>query len=120
MNPDVRRIVAVEAHRRRTGRCPTIVHSLGTGETFEVGPTPHGFVDLASGLDARSTGEGIDLGGEEAIALRLDGDVAFSGRVLGSGERFTGRAGGGASVTVYDPAGRDFFQYAVDACATDA
>ena len=34
MTATTRRIIAIEAHRRRTGHCPTLIHALGTGETF--------------------------------------------------------------------------------------
>ena len=37
----------------------------------------------------------------------------FSGRDASSGEYFSGRCGGGASVTIYDATGVDYFQYAV-------
>jgi hypothetical protein len=40
-------------------------------------------------------------------------DVTFSGFDPGSGERFTGRAGGGSSVTIYDSRQENYFQYAV-------
>ena len=47
-----------------------------------------------------------------AIAFALEGDVAFAGYDPDSRECFTGRAGGGASVTVHDARG-DYFQYAM-------
>ena len=112
MDADLRRIVAVEVHRRRTGRCPVLVHALGTGETFRIEPRDDGFLDLATDLRVRSTPEGIDLDGT-TVALRLTGDVAFEGQDLASGERFTGHAGGGASVTLYDARRTGYFQYAV-------
>ncbi|MFC0389470.1 hypothetical protein [Muricoccus vinaceus] len=112
MDADLRRIVAVEVHRRRTGRCPVLVHALGTGETFRIEPQGNGFRDLATGLRAQATPEGIDLDGT-TIALRLTGDIAFEGQDIASGERFTGHAGGGASVTLYDARRTGFFQYAV-------
>jgi hypothetical protein len=114
MSPEIRRIVAVEAHRRRSGHCPLRLYSLGTGETFEINPTENGFVDMASGVSA-STSEGrIVLAGRQGtIDLRMVGDVAFDGYDHISNEAFTGRAGGGASVTVYDRDQRDYFQYAV-------
>jgi hypothetical protein len=112
MRPEIRRIVAVEAHRRRTGRCPRLVHALGTGESFAIAPGPDGFTDLASGIVARAEPARIVLEGTgAAIAFALDGDVAFWGCDPTTGVRFTGRAGGGASVTVY--AGDDYFQYAM-------
>lgn len=110
MTPDLRRIVAVEAHRRRSGRCPVRVHSLGTGETFEIKPSADGFVDIATGLTVRSNGTQVALP-TGAIDLRLIGDVFFEGAA--DGERFTGRAGGGSSVTLYDENRGDYFQYAV-------
>ncbi len=114
MRSDTRRIVAVDAFRRATGRCPTMIHSLGTGESFEIEPTAAGFVDVASGRAARAEGAHIVLsGGEPSIDIAFDGDVTFRGFDPGSGERFTGRTGGGASVTVYDAEGIAYFQYAV-------
>jgi hypothetical protein len=114
MSPEIRRIIAVEAHRRRSGHCPVRIYSLGTGETFEINPSTEGFVDMASGLSA-STAEGrITLAGKPGtIELRLNGDVAFDGYDHISDEAFTGRAGGGASVTIYDRNQHDYFQYAV-------
>jgi hypothetical protein len=114
MQADVRRIVAVEAHRRRSGRCPVRVHSLGTGETFEIRPEPNGFLDLATGIAVSVDGLRIILpDGQGPIDLTLTGDVGFDGYDHGSREPFSGRAGGGASVTLYDRNRRDFFQYAV-------
>ena len=52
MPPEIRRIIAVEAHRRRSGHCPVRLYSLGTGETFEINPTADGFVDMTSGVSA--------------------------------------------------------------------
>ena len=63
MQPEVRRIVAVEAHRRRSGRCPVRVHSLGTGETFEIRPAPNGFLDIATGMAISVDGGRINLPG---------------------------------------------------------
>lgn len=114
MRPEIRRIVAVEAHRRRTGQCPVRVHSLGTGETFEIRPTADGFVDEATNLAVRiSDGRILVPDADAAIDLKLTGDIGFEGFDSGSRESFTGRAGGGASVTIYDAAQVDFFQYAV-------
>jgi hypothetical protein len=114
MQPDVRRIVAVEAHRRRSGRCPVRVHSLGTGETFEIRPGPNGFLDLATGMAVSVDGSRITLpDGRGPIELTLTGDVGFDGYDHGLREPFSGRAGGGASVTLYDCNRKDFFQYAV-------
>ena len=112
MKPDLRRIVAVEAHRRRSGRCPVRVHSLGTGETFEIRPATDGFVDVATGVTVRSDGGQIVLP-EGPIELTLVGDVFFEGVERASGEPFSGRAGGGSSVTLYDRDRNDYFQYAV-------
>lgn len=111
MRPELRRIVAVEAHRRRSGACPRVIHALGTGESFAVVAATDGFTDVASGFAVRSEPARI-VTPAGAIAFALDGDVAFSGYDPDSRERFTGRAGGGASVTVYDARG-DFFQYAM-------
>jgi len=113
MDADLRRIVAVEVHRRRTGRCPVLVHALGTGETFRIEPQGDGFRDLATGLRVRPTSGGIELEGAGPVSLRLTGDIGFEGQELASGERFTGHAGGGASVTLYDSRCIGFFQYAV-------
>jgi hypothetical protein len=116
MQSDVRRIVAVEAHRRRSGRCPVRVHSLGTGESFEIKPVANGFLDLATGIMVVSEGTQIKLpDGQGPIELRLTGDVGFDGYDHGSREPFSGRAGGGASVTLYDRDRKDYFQYAVAA-----
>jgi hypothetical protein len=111
MRADLRRIVAVEAHRRRSGACPRMIHALGTGESFALVPREDGFTDVASGIAVRCEPARI-VTPEGAIAFSLDGDVAFSGYDPQSRERFTGRAGGGASVTIYDQRG-DFFQYAM-------
>lgn len=113
MQAEVRRIIAVEAHRRRSGRCPVLLHSLGTGESFDIRPTPDGFVDLASGVVVRVSGDQIQTGSLGTIDLRFAGDVAFDGYDHSSNETFSGRAGGGASVTVYDGSRVNFYQYAV-------
>ena len=113
MNGDIRRIVAVEVHRRRSGRCPVIVHSLVTGETFEVEPSGDRFVDLASGFQVSTGPDGIVINGASLVDLRLVGDVGFEGYDHGASEAFSGHAGGGASVTLYDSRRVDFFQYAV-------
>lgn len=116
MPPDLRRIVVVEAHRRRSGRYPVRVHSLGTGETFEIDPRTNGFLDVASGLQVLIEGTRILLpDGRGPIDLELVGDIGFDGVEHGSNEPFFGRAGGGVSVTLYD---RDtYFQYAVGTAA---
>lgn len=111
MTPELRRIVAVEAHRRRTGACPRMIHALGTGESFAVQPDEGGFTDVASGIAVRSEPARL-VTPDGAIAFSLDGDVAFSGYDPATRERFTGRAGGGASVTIYDQRGA-YFQYAM-------
>jgi hypothetical protein len=94
------------------------VHSLGTGETFEIRPAAGGFIDVASGMTVRIDGARIVLpDGRGPIELTLVGDVGFDGVERGSGEPFSGRAGGGASVTLYDRNRNDYFQYAI---GTDA
>jgi hypothetical protein len=114
MSPEIRRIIVVEAHRRRSGHCPVRLYSLGTGETFEINPTAEGFVDIASGVSASTADGRIVLAGRRgAIDLRLNGDVAFDGYDHISDEVFTGHAGGGASVTIYDRDQQNYFQYAV-------
>jgi hypothetical protein len=114
MQSDLRRIVAAEAHRRRCGRCPVRLHSLGTGETFEIKPATDGFLDVASGMTVRIDGLKILLpDGRGPIDLMLTGDVGFDGFDHESREPFSGRAGGGASVTLYDRHRNDYFQYAV-------
>ncbi|MBP0494578.1 hypothetical protein [Roseomonas indoligenes] len=113
LNPDIRRIIAVEAHRRRAGRCPVLVHSLDTGESFVIEPLPDGFRDATTGLTVRESTTGIALDGAAAVDLRLNGDIAFEGQDHASGERFTGHAGGGASVTFHDSRRVHFFQYAI-------
>ncbi len=115
MLPEIRRIVAVEAHRRRTGRCPIRVHSLGTGETFEIKPADDGFLDVTTGLNVRVSAGQIQVPSLHAtIDLALIGDIGFDGYDYMNDEPFSGRAGGGASVTLYDR-GSNFFQYAVAA-----
>ena len=114
MLSEIRRIIAVEAHRRRSGECPLRIHSLGTGETFEINPTPDGFVDLTSGLAAQGSDDKIVLTESNGVIdLRLTGDVTFDGYDHISKEPFSGRAGGGASVTIYDRGQTNYFQYAV-------
>ena len=104
-------MVAVEAHWRRTGMLPRLLHSLGTGESFEIAPEVDGFADLASGAQARRMEGGLVVTpGEHRLALVLEDDVGFSGHA--AGERFTGRAGGGSTVTIYAGSG-EYFQYAV-------
>src|SRR5262245_7840663 len=114
MQPEIRRIIAVEAHRRRSGCCPVLIHSLGTGESFDIKPTADGFVDLASGLSVR-VAEGQILvpaiGG--VIDFYLTGDIAFAGYDHSGNEPFSGQAAGSVSVTVYDRGRRNYFQYAV-------
>jgi hypothetical protein len=114
MQPDIRRIVAVDAHRRKTGRCPTVIHSLGTGESFGIEPTADGFIDLQSGRHVRCVADGIALPESDmTIGTGFSGDIAFSGFDPFSQETFFGRAGGGATVTIYDERMVDYFQYAV-------
>jgi hypothetical protein len=114
MQPEVRRIIAVEAHRRRSGRCPVLVHSLGTGESFDITPTDDGFVDVTSGLTVKvSDGQILLPGIRETIDINFTGDVAFDGFDHSSNEPFSGRAGGGTSVTLYDRGRMNYFQYAV-------
>ncbi len=114
MQPEIRRIIAIDAHRRRTGRCPTMLHSLGTGESFAIEVTPEGFVDVASGARVRTNATHILLPGNGAVIdIVFDDDITFSGRDSASGEKFTGRASGGSSVTIYDDHRADYFQYAV-------
>jgi hypothetical protein len=120
MQSEIRRMIAVEAHRRRSGRCPVRIHSLGTGETFEIRPTADGFVDLTSGLSVRiADGRLLLPETSSSVDLNMTGDVGFDGYDHSSGEPFSGRAGGGASVTVYDRAQVNFFQYAVAAEGDD-
>jgi len=113
MQPEIRRIIAVEAHRRRSGRCPVRIISLGTGETFDIRPTAEGFLDVSSNMTASISEGRIVLRGADAIDLRLNSDVGFDGYDHSSKELFTGRAGGGVSVTIYDHGGTNFYQYVV-------
>jgi hypothetical protein len=114
MRPEIRRIIAVEAHRRRSGRCAVRIISLGTGEIFEIRPTDAGFLDVSSNLNASTSNGRILLTGVDApIDLQLNEDVTFDGYDHSSKEPFTGRAGGGVSVTLYDHGGTDFYQYVV-------
>jgi hypothetical protein len=111
---DFRRIVAVEAHRRATGRCPVRVHSLGTGETFEIKAVDGGFLDVDSSLNVRVDENKLTIPSIQAVIdLKFAGDVWFDGFDHSSGEWFSGRAGGGATVTLYDRGQRNYFQYAV-------
>ncbi len=112
---EIRRVVAVEAHRRRSGRCPVRLYSLGTGETFDIQPNANGFVDRTSNLTASIANERLLLEGYLPIDLQLIDDVDFEGYDHNSGETFSGRAGGGASVTIYESLTMDYFQYAVAA-----
>jgi hypothetical protein len=114
MSPEVRRIIAVEAHRRKSGACPVMIHSLGTGESFSIRPTADGFVDLETGLNVHvSDGHILLPDTRQSVDLNFTGDVAFDGYDHSSNEFFSGRAGGGTSVTVYDSHRVDYFQYAV-------
>lgn len=114
MSPEITRIIAVEVHRRRSSQCPVQIHSLGTGASFEVHPTSDGFIDVTSGLTVHVAGDQLWLQElDSTIELWLTGDIGFDGYDHVSGEAFSGRAGGGASVTVYDGAGINYFQYAV-------
>ena len=110
MQPDIRRIIAVDAHRRRSGRCPVLVYSLGTGESFEIRPTADGFVTSRG----RSVGRRRPIGcrTRETIDIHMNGDDARRLRPS-EPESFSGRAGGGASVTLYDAGRVNYFQYAV-------
>jgi len=114
MQAEVRRIIAIDAHRRRSGRCPVMLHSLGTGESFAIEATTDGFIDVASGTRVRTDASCILLAGNGGVIdIAFDDDIAFSGRDSLSGERFSGRAGGGSSVTIYDDQRADYFQYAI-------
>ena len=114
MQPEIRRIIAVDAHRRRTGHCPTMIHSLGTGESFAIEATTEGFIDVASGTRVRSDASRILLPGDSAVIdIVFDDDIAFSGHDRTSGENFTGRSGGGSTVTIYDDQRVGYFQYAI-------
>jgi hypothetical protein len=110
----IRRLIAVEAHRRRTGRCPTMIHALGTGDTFSIRPLADGFLDEDTGCRLRVEPGGLMRPeGAAPVELRLTGDIAFEGLDHNSAERFTGRAGGGSSVTLYGAGAQDFSQFAV-------
>jgi hypothetical protein len=114
MQPEIRRIIATDAHRRRTGHCPAAIHSLGTGESFAIEATEDGFIDVASGIRVRTDSTRILLPGNSAVIdVVLDDDIAFSGYDSASGERFSGRSGGGCSVTIYDDQRVGYFQYAI-------
>jgi hypothetical protein len=113
MQPEIRRIIAVEAHRRRSGRCPVRIISLGTGETFDIRPTAAGFLDVSSNMTVSTKDGCIVLPNADAIDLRMNEDVGFDGYDHSSKEPFSGRAGGGVSVTIYDSGGIHFYQYVV-------
>lgn len=108
MSPDLRRVIAVQAHLRATGHLAKTVHSLGTGETYTISLTAAGFRDDASGLEA-DLGKGHFVVDGQAITLTPRDNVLFDGEA--SGTHFHGRAGGGSSVTLY--VGEDWFQYAM-------
>jgi hypothetical protein len=111
---DIRRIIAVDAHRRRKGVCPPMIHALGTGETFRIAPTPDGFTDLETGIEVRvESGRILLSAGYAPIAISMGEDVGFEGFDANSGEYFSGRAGGGSSVTIYDDRQVHYSQYAV-------
>ncbi len=112
MTPLLRRLVAVEAHRRATGRIAVMLHSLGTGETFAIHPHPGaGFADETSGITARFGDGDVLEAHDHRIAITFHDRVLFDARDLTTGERASGRAGGGATVTLYE--GEDWFQYNV-------
>lgn len=114
MSPEIRRIIVVDAHHRRTGRYPLVIHSMGTGESFDIAAGPDGFVDLASGVEARSGASAIDVAGHgQPITILGGDDVTLHGYEPGSAERFTARASGGVSVTLFTGAGPDAFQFAI-------
>jgi len=114
IQPDIRRIIAVEAHRQRSGMCPPMIHALGSGETFHITPLPDGFIDQHTGMPIRVEPGLIFVPGHVApITITLDDDVGFTGFDPAACEHFSGRAGGGSSVTVYDSRQEQFFQYAV-------
>jgi hypothetical protein len=114
MQSDLRRIVVVEIHRRRSGHCPVCVHSLGTGETFAIRPAADGFLDVDTGIMVSINGSQIMLpDGRGPIDLSFTGDVNFDGFDHQSHEPFFGRAGGGTSVTIYDRNRDNYFQYDV-------
>ncbi len=118
MHPETRRIIAAAAHRARTGACPIRLHALGSGESFEIVPTEDGFIDAQTDVAVRIAGDHVRLAGAAAIELRLEGDIGFAGLDPATGQRFSGRAGGGASVTLTtDDA---YFQYAVVTAADQA
>jgi hypothetical protein len=114
MQPDIRRIIATDAHRRRAGRCPAILHSLGTGESFAIEATTDCFIDVTSDIRVRNEATRILLfDSGVVIDIAFDDDIAFSGRDSTSGETFTGRAGGSSSVTIYNDQRAEYFQYAI-------
>ncbi len=107
MSPALRRIIAVQAHLTTTGHLAKTVHALGTGETFSFSLTRDGFRDDTSGLEA-SLDRGFFVDGQPIILTPRD-NVMFDGEA--GGVQFSGRAGGGTSVTLY--IADDWFQYAI-------
>jgi hypothetical protein len=90
------------------------VHSLGTGETFEIKAVDGGFLDVDSSLNVRVDDNKLTIPSIQAVIdLKFVGDVWFDGFDHSSGEWFSGRAGGGATVTLYDRNQSNYFQYAV-------
>lgn len=115
MQPEIRRVIVTDAHRRRTGRCPVLLHSMGTGETFRIKPFQDGFTDVASGLTAHYADGGIRLASDaDTIELTGGDDVTAAGYDPASRQRFTVRASGGVSVTLFAGWAKQYWQFAVD------
>ena len=88
--------------------------SLGTGEAFEIEVLESGFVDHQSGVKAQFVLGGLSVDCEIGfIRLNLVEDVWFEGYIISAKETFSGRVGGGATVTLYEQAGENFFQFSV-------
>ena len=112
MTPALRRILVVEAHRRATGDVAVMLHSLGTGESFAIHPHPGGgFADETSGITVPPAADGVVEADGTRLEVAFRDRVLFDARDLATGERVSGRAGGGATVTLYE--GDDFFQFNV-------
>lgn len=64
-------------------------------------------------MDVREDHGQMMLDDYGVIELRLVGDVYFEGYDPVTGQSFSGRAGGGDSVTFYERESDNYFQYAV-------
>ena len=111
MTPLLCRMLAAAAHHRASGVVPALLHNLWSGETHEFRREADGFTDAQSGQRAVQTAPDTVAIGAVSLRFTAIDDVAFAARIEPSGESVTGRAGGGASVTLHH--GEAFHQFAV-------